>query len=142
MEFPRWRKRFWRICCSTTKPETKPEVKPETEPEVKPEVKPTTPDVPKTGDNVVVLGVLRGLAHAGARGNKKAVIAAASIDCKQIRIADIIKEMEEEKEPVFMEPVFMERPEEEENEDELIRRVKCLSNENKKALLQIVKNLK
>lgn len=49
------------------------------------------------GDNVVVLGVLRGLAHAGARGNKKAIIAAASIDCKQIRIADIIKEMEEEK---------------------------------------------
>ena len=49
------------------------------------------------GDNVVVLGVLRGLAHAGARGNKKAVIAAASIDCKQIRIADIIKEMEDEK---------------------------------------------
>ena len=48
-------------------------------------------------DNVVVLGVLRGLAHAGARGNKKAVIAAASIDCKQIRIADIIKEMEDEK---------------------------------------------
>lgn len=49
------------------------------------------------GDNVVVLGVLRGLAHAGARGNKKAIIAAAAIDCKQIRIADIIKEMEEEK---------------------------------------------
>lgn len=48
-------------------------------------------------DNVVVLGVLRGLAHAGARGNKKAVIAAASIDCKQIRIADVIKEIEEEK---------------------------------------------
>ena len=47
------------------------------------------------GDNVVVLGVLRGLAHAGARGNKKAIIAAASIDCKQIRIADIIKEIEE-----------------------------------------------
>jgi septum site-determining protein MinC len=49
------------------------------------------------GDNVVVLGVLRGLAHAGARGNKKAIIAAASIDCKQIRIADIIKEIEDEK---------------------------------------------
>ena len=31
---------------------------------------------------------------------------------------------------------------EEEKEDELIRRVKCLSSENKKALLQIVKNLK
>ena len=49
------------------------------------------------GDNVIVLGVLRGLAHAVARGNKKAIIAAASIDCKQIRIADIIKEMEDEK---------------------------------------------
>ena len=49
------------------------------------------------GDNVVVLGVLRGLAHAGARGNKKAIIASASIECKQIRIADIIKEMEDEK---------------------------------------------
>lgn len=31
---------------------------------------------------------------------------------------------------------------EEENEDELIRRVKCLSKENKQALLQLVKNLK
>lgn len=48
-------------------------------------------------DNVVVLGVLRGLAHAGARGNKKAIVSAASIDCKQIRIADIVKEIEEEK---------------------------------------------
>ena len=48
-------------------------------------------------DNIVVLGVLRGLAHAGAKGNKKAVIAAASIECKQIRIADIIKEIEEER---------------------------------------------
>ena len=49
------------------------------------------------GDNVVVVGVLRGLAHAGAKGTKKAIIAAASIECKQIRIANIIKEMEEEK---------------------------------------------
>ena len=48
------------------------------------------------GDNVIVLGVLRGLAHAGAYGNKKAMIAAASIECIQIRIADIIKEMVEE----------------------------------------------
>ena len=31
---------------------------------------------------------------------------------------------------------------EEENEDELVRKVKCLSKENKQALLQIVKNLK
>lgn len=28
------------------------------------------------GDNVVVLGILRGLAHAGAKGNKKAMISA------------------------------------------------------------------
>ena len=48
-------------------------------------------------DNIVVLGVLRGLAHAGARGNASAMIAAASIECKQIRIADKIKEMEIEK---------------------------------------------
>ena len=48
-------------------------------------------------DNIVVLGNLRGLAHAGAGGNKKAIIAAASIESKQIRIADVIKEMEEEK---------------------------------------------
>lgn len=46
-------------------------------------------------DNVIVLGVLRGLAHAGAKGNKKAIIAAASIECKQIRIADIINQIEE-----------------------------------------------
>ena len=45
----------------------------------------------------MVVGVLRALAHAGASGNKKAMIAAASIDCKQIRIADVIKEMEDEK---------------------------------------------
>lgn len=49
------------------------------------------------GDNVVVVGVLRGLAHAGAQGNKKAIIAAASIESKQIRIANIIKEIEEER---------------------------------------------
>ncbi len=47
------------------------------------------------GDNVIVLGVLRGLAHAGAKGNKKAIVAAASIECKQIRIADVIKQIEE-----------------------------------------------
>ena len=48
------------------------------------------------GDNIIVQGNLRGLAHAGAKGNKKAIIAAASIECKQIRIANIIKEMEDE----------------------------------------------
>lgn len=45
-------------------------------------------------ENIVVLGNLRGLAHAGAKGNRKAIIAASMIDCPQIRIANIIKENE------------------------------------------------
>ena len=45
------------------------------------------------GDNIVVLGSLRGLAHAGAKGNKKAIIAANIMDCKQLRIANIVKEI-------------------------------------------------
>ncbi len=47
-------------------------------------------------DNIIVLGVLRGLAHAGAKGNKKAIIASASIECMQLRISNIIKELEKE----------------------------------------------
>ena len=47
-------------------------------------------------DNVVILGILRGMAHAGAKGNKEAIIAAASIESAQIRIADIVKEIEKE----------------------------------------------
>ena len=47
-------------------------------------------------DNIVVLGNLRGLAHAGAKGNKNAIIAANTIDSPQLRIANIIKEKEEE----------------------------------------------
>lgn len=46
------------------------------------------------GENIVVLGELRGLAHAGAKGNKKAIIASNEIDCPQIRIANIVKELE------------------------------------------------
>ena len=45
------------------------------------------------GDNVVVVGNLRGLAHAGANGNKKAIIAGHAIDCTQVRIANIVKEV-------------------------------------------------
>ena len=45
-------------------------------------------------ENIIILGNLRGLAHAGAKGNKKAIIAANMIDCPQIRIANIIKEKE------------------------------------------------
>lgn len=50
------------------------------------------------GDNVVVVGNLRGLAHAGAKGNKQAIIAAHRIDTHQLRIANIIKEMEKDDE--------------------------------------------
>lgn len=48
------------------------------------------------GENVVILGNLRGLAHAGAKGNKKAIIAALQIDAPQIRISNIVKEIEKE----------------------------------------------
>ncbi len=47
-------------------------------------------------DNIIIVGTLRGLAHAGAQGNKKAVIAANSIEGPQVRIADVVKEIEYE----------------------------------------------
>lgn len=47
-------------------------------------------------DNIIVVGTLRGLAHAGAKGNKKAIIAANTIECPQLRIANIVKELEKE----------------------------------------------
>lgn len=48
------------------------------------------------GENIVVLGNLRGLAHAGAKGNKKAIIASHRIECPQLRIANLLKEIEKE----------------------------------------------
>ncbi len=51
-------------------------------------------------DNIVVLGALRGLAHAGAKGNKQAIISAGLLDTVQIRIANIIKEIDREEEPL------------------------------------------
>lgn len=45
------------------------------------------------GENIVVLGTLRGLAHAGAKGNVGAVIAANRIESVQIRISNIVKEI-------------------------------------------------
>ena len=51
-------------------------------------------------DNIVVLGALRGLAHAGAKGNKQAIIAAGLIDTVQIRIANIVKEIDRDEEPM------------------------------------------
>ncbi len=52
------------------------------------------------GENIVVLGSLRGLAHAGAKGNRDAVIEAVEIDVAQIRIADIVKEIEKEEQEI------------------------------------------
>ena len=45
-------------------------------------------------DNIVVLGSLRGLAHAGAKGNTEAIVAAGTFDAVQVRIANIIKEID------------------------------------------------
>ena len=49
-------------------------------------------------DNIVVLGSLRGLAHAGAKGNKQAIIAAGLLDTVQIRISNIVKEINRDEE--------------------------------------------
>ena len=48
------------------------------------------------GENIVVLGALRGLAHAGAKGNKMAIIATNKLESPQLRIANIVKEMEKQ----------------------------------------------
>lgn len=40
--------------------------------------------------NIVILGTLRGIAHAGCNGNRKAVVAAYNLQPTQLRIADII----------------------------------------------------
>jgi septum site-determining protein MinC len=46
------------------------------------------------GGNIAILGTLRGLAHAGANGNTMAVISANSIDITQVRIANLVREIE------------------------------------------------
>ena len=51
-------------------------------------------------DNIVVLGTLRGLAHAGAKGNKQAIIAAGRLDTVQMRIANIVREFNRDEEPM------------------------------------------
>ena len=51
-------------------------------------------------DNIVILGALRGLAHAGAKGNKQAVVSAGLLDSVQIRIANIVKEIDRDEEPM------------------------------------------
>ena len=49
-------------------------------------------------ENIVVLGTLRGLAHAGAKGNKEAIISAGRLDTVQVRIANIVKEIDRDEE--------------------------------------------
>lgn len=46
--------------------------------------------------NVVVLGTLRGIVHAGATGNREAVVVAFNLRPTQLRIADIITRPPEE----------------------------------------------
>lgn len=56
-------------------------------------------------ENIVVLGSLRGLAHAGAKGNKGSIIAAGKLDAVQLRIANIVKELD--KEEIIQEQVYI-----------------------------------
>lgn len=52
-------------------------------------------------DNIAVIGNLRGLAHAGAKGNKDAVIAASTLDVVQLRISNIVREIDKDEEGVI-----------------------------------------
>lgn len=61
------------------------------------------------GGNVVILGTLRGLAHAGANGNKSAIIAANSIETLQIRIANIVKEIERDEVDILKTYAYIEK---------------------------------
>lgn len=47
------------------------------------------------GGNIMILGALRGVAHAGANGNTMAMISANYIDVTQIRIANLVREVGE-----------------------------------------------
>ena len=51
-------------------------------------------------DNIIIIGTLRGLAHAGAKGNKDAIIAASTLDAVQLRISNIVKEIDRDREEV------------------------------------------
>lgn len=47
--------------------------------------------------NIVVMGLLRGVVHAGSDGNKQAIVAALGLNPTQLRIADIITRSPDEK---------------------------------------------
>lgn len=48
-------------------------------------------------ENIVVVGNLRGIAHAGARGNKKSFISAGYIESPQLRIANVVTSFDKTK---------------------------------------------
>ena len=48
--------------------------------------------------NVIVMGSLRGIVHAGADGNKEAIVAALNLQPTQLRIADVYTRCPDEKE--------------------------------------------
>lgn len=52
------------------------------------------------GDNIIVIGTLRGLAHAGAKGNKEAIIAASRLEAVQLRISNIVREIDRDEEEI------------------------------------------
>jgi len=54
-------------------------------------------EIEATG-NVIVMGSLRGMVHAGADGNREAIVAALNLEPTQLRIADIITRPPDEKE--------------------------------------------
>ena len=63
-------------------------------------------------DNIVVLGALRGLAHAGAKGNKEAIIATGKLEAVQIRISNIVREIDREvEEPVEQAYIYVDKDE-------------------------------
>jgi len=77
-------------------------------------------------EHIIIMGVLRGLAHAGAKGNREAMIVANDIDAVQLRIADIVKEIEilvpeepEEEEETKKKKDKKKEKEEKEEEEEL-----------------------
>lgn len=57
-------------------------------------------------DNIVVVGSLRGLAHAGAKGNTEAIVSAGNFDAVQVRIANIVKEIDRDIE-MSRKPVYI-----------------------------------
>ncbi|KFL44099.1 septum site-determining protein MinC [Lysinibacillus sp. BF-4] len=50
----------------------------------------------EAGGNIYVLGRLKGIAHAGVDGNRKAVVAASFFEATHIMIADVIQTMSNE----------------------------------------------